>query len=172
MYVVKGDITRLKVDIIVNSANKTLLGGGGLDGQIHLNAGPKLLEECKTLGGCHTGEAKMTKAYNLPADRVIHTVGPEYINGYYDEKRLLKNCYINSMKLAEEYRKENDLNLVLIAFPSISTGVFKYPKYEACKIAVDTIKEINNPNIIVIFVCHGDMNYKYYLNEVNGIMLI
>jgi len=168
MIVFKGDITCLKVDIIVNAANKTLLGGGGVDGIIHYKAGPELKEECAKLNGCKTGEAKITEGYNI-SDKIIHTVGPIYKDGNHREAELLKKSYINSMKLAEEYRKENNKESISIAFPSISTGAYGYPKEEASKIAVDTIKEINNPKIKVIFVCYGDFDYILYLKNVYGI---
>lgn len=163
--VYRGDITKLEVDIIVNAANRSLLGGGGVDGAIHRKAGRELLEECKTLGGCNTGEAKITNGYNLPAKKVIHTVGPVYNNGRYNEDELLKNCYLNSMKLAEEYRKENNLNTITIAFPCISTGVYRFPKDKASEIAINTIKEVNNSNIKVIFVCFGEEDYNLYINN-------
>jgi O-acetyl-ADP-ribose deacetylase (regulator of RNase III) len=127
----QGDITRLKVDAIVNAANTKLLGGGGVDGAIHRAAGPELLEECRTIGGCPTGEARITKGYNLPARHVIHTVGPVY-SGKPRDKQLLSSCYFNSLKLAAEN------NLSTIAFPAISCGVYGYPIEAACKIAVDT----------------------------------
>jgi len=163
------DITTLNVDIIVNAANKTLLGGGGVDGAIHRKAGKQLLEECKTLNGCETGKAKITNAYNLPCQKVIHTVGPIYFSNREKAPELLKSCYINSMNLAEEYRKDNNLDKITIAFPCISTGVYSYPKDEACKLAVKTIKEINNKNIEVIFTCFEELDYKLYMNEINGI---
>ena len=119
--VIKGDITTLDVDIIVNAANKTLLGGGGVDGAIHRKAGRELKEECKGLGGCNTGEAKITNGYNLKAKKVIHTVGPVYYGGNHNEGELLKNCYKNSLLLAEDYRRENNLDKITIAFPCIST---------------------------------------------------
>ena len=167
--ILSGDITSLDVDIIVNAANKTLLGGAGVDGAIHYKAGPELLEECKTLNGCETGEAKITKAYKLPCKRIIHTVGPMFHSNPDKAPQLLKNCYLNSMKLAEQYRMENNLDKISIAFPCISTGIYGYPKDEACKLAIDTIKEINNPNIEVKFVCFGELDYKLYLNKLNGI---
>lgn len=165
--VVQGDITRMDVDIVVNAANKTLLGGGGVDGAIHRRAGKELLEECRTLGGCRTGEAKMTNGYNMRCSKIIHTVGPVYHGGNNGEAELLKNCYFNSMMLVEEYRFTNELGSISIAFPCISTGVYGYPKKEACKIAVETIKEINNSKIKVFFVCFEEDQYQLYLDEIN-----
>lgn len=165
--VIKGDITTLDVDIIVNAANRTLLGGGGVDGAIHRKAGRELKEECKGLGGCNTGEAKITNGYNLKARRVIHTVGPVYYGGNHNEGELLKNCYKNSLLLAEDYRRENNLDKITIAFPCISTGVYHFPKEEASFIAVNTIKEVNNPNIEVVFVCFEEEDYKLYNNLIN-----
>lgn len=165
--VVQGDITRMDVDIVVNAANKTLLGGGGVDGAIHRRAGKELLEECRTLGGCRTGEAKMTNGYNMRCSKIIHTVGPVYHGGNNGEAELLKNCYFNSMMLAEKYRFTNGLGSISIAFPCISTGVYGYPKKEACKIAVETIKEINNSKIKVFFVCFEEDQYQLYLDEIN-----
>ena len=127
----QGDITRIEVDAIVNAANKSLLGGGGVDGAIHRAAGPALLAECKTLGGCPTGEAKITKGYRLPARFVIHTVGPVYSGKPRDAERLA-GCYRNSLQLAA------DNGLASIAFPAISCGVYGYPIQDACKIAIDT----------------------------------
>ena len=165
--VVQGDITRMDVDIVVNAANTTLLGGGGVDGAIHRRAGKELLEECRTLGGCRTGEAKMTNGYNMRCSKIIHTVGPVYHGGNNGEAELLKNCYFNSMMLAEEYRFTNGLGSISIAFPCISTGEYGYPKKEACKIAVETIKEINNSKIKVFFVCFEEDQYQLYLDEIN-----
>ncbi len=165
--VIKGDITTLDVDIIVNAANRTLLGGGGVDGAIHRKAGRELKEECKGLGGCNTGEAKITNGYNLKAKKVIHTVGPVYYGGNHNEGELLKNCYKNSLLLAEDYRRENNLDKITIAFPCISTGVYHFPKEEASFIAVNTIEEVNNPNIEVVFVCFEEEDYKLYNNLIN-----
>lgn len=160
--VLLGDITSLDVDIIVNAANKSLLGGGGVDGAIHRKAGPKLLEECRTLNGCETGEAKMTDAYNLPSKKIIHTVGPIYYLEEETAEEKLKACYKNCMSLAEEYRKSINKDSITIAFPCISTGVYAYPKEDACVVAVDTIKEINNDNIKVIFTCFDEFDYNLY----------
>ena len=162
--VLKEDITNLDVDIIVNAANKSLLGGGGVDGAIHRKAGRELYNECLTLGGCETGEAKMTDAYNLTCKKIIHTVGPVYNGGKYNEDVKLKNCYKNSMLLAKKYMNDNNLNEISIAFPCISTGVYHYPKREATTIAINTIKEFDNENINVIFVCFLDEDYLLYLN--------
>ncbi len=129
-----GNITKLKVDAIVNAANTTLLGGGGVDGAIHSAAGGGLLEECKTLNGCFTGEAKITKGYNLPAKFVIHTVGPVWNDGNHNEDELLANCYGSSLKLAI------DNGIKTIAFPAISTGVYRFPLERAVKIAVNEVK--------------------------------
>lgn len=154
-----GDITKLEVDAIVNAANKSLLGGGGVDGAIHRAAGPQLLEECKTLGSAETGEAKITKGYNLPAKFVIHTVGPVWNGGKYDEDNLLKKCYENSLKLAVENKIET------IAFPSISTGIYRFPVERASKIAVRTVKnfvEENEQLKEVIFCVFSDKDYEVY----------
>ncbi len=160
--IINCDITTLNVDIIVNAANKTLLGGGGVDGQIHRKAGRELLEECKKLNGCNTGEAKMTNAYKLPCKKIIHTVGPVYRDGLHNEKELLTNCYINSIKLAEEYRKENNLEEITIAFPCISTGIYGYPKKDAANTVIDTLNSLNYPNINVIIACYGNSDYEIY----------
>jgi len=158
----KGNITKLKVDAVVNAANTTLLGGGGVDGAIHRAAGPELLEECKTLNGCFTGEAKITKGYNLPAKFVIHTVGPVWNGGNHNEDDLLANCYRNSLKLAVENR------IKTIAFPAISTGVYRFPLERAVKIAVNEVKNfLKTNNLIekVVFVCFDEETFESYKEE-------
>lgn len=162
--IVHGDITKLKVDAIVNAANNSLLGGGGVDSAIHRAAGPKLYEECKTLNGCATGEAKITKGYNLPAKFIIHTVGPVWRGGGNNENNLLENCYRNSLELAVIN------NIRTIAFPSISTGVYGFPFINASTIALSTIKnflESNNSIEKIIFVCFSQNDYDLFLNLSN-----
>jgi len=160
-----GDITKLDCDAIVNAANKSLLGGGGVDGAIHRAAGPELLAECRTLRGCNTGEAKITKGYKLPAKYVVHTVGPVYSGSKSDPVKLAA-CYRNSLDLAKEY------DIHSIAFPSISTGVYGYPIEEATPIVVETVEKWFEDNedydMNVIFMCFGEKAYnlyKYYCDE-------
>lgn len=159
--IIVGDITTLEVDAIVNAANKTLLGGGGVDGAIHKAAGKGLLEECRTLGGCETGQSKMTNAYNLPSKKVIHTVGPVWYGGNHNERELLASCYDTAMKLAE------DNHLRSIAFSCISTGVYGFPKAEAAQIAIQVltkhIKEGFDGEVIVC--CFTDEDAKYYCGK-------
>lgn len=158
--VIQGDITQLQVDAIVNAAKNSLLGGGGVDGAIHFAAGPELLAECQLLHGCATGEAKITKGYKLPAKWVIHTVGPVWQGGNYDEDELLASCYRHSLALAEEYQ------IKTIAFPAISTGVYHFPVERASKIAISEVnKFLDSHNSVeqVIFVCFGQSTYDCYL---------
>ena len=156
---VLGDITRQKVDAIVNAANTTLLGGGGVDGAIHLAAGPQLLEECRKLGGCPTGEARITAGYNLPARWVIHTVGPVWHGGKHGEDELLASCYRNSLALAVQH------GIKTIAFPCISTGAYRFPFERATRIAVSEAGEfLEREKSIekVIFVCFLKADYEGY----------
>ena len=153
----RGDITKLAVDAIVNAAYETLLGGGGVDGAIHRAAGKELLEECRTLNGCKTGQAKMTRGYRLPAKYVIHTVGPVWRGGNNGEPELLADCYRNSLKLAA------DNGLKTIAFPAISTGVYGYPKEQAAEIAVRTIREfLKEKDMEVILVAFSESDAQIY----------
>jgi len=156
---VRGDITKLDVDAIVNAANTTLLGGGGVDGAIHRAAGPELLEECRTLGGCRPGEAKITRGYNLPARFVIHTVGPVWSGGKRGEPQILANCYRNSLLLAAQNK------LKTIAFPAISCGAYRYPIADAAKIAVHNTRDFlasNDQIEKVIFVAATDEIFAAY----------
>ncbi len=159
IFVKQGDITKEATDAIVNAANPSLLGGGGVDGAIHRAAGPGLLEECRILGGCGHGEARITKGYDLKAKHVIHTPGPVYKSGKSGERDILRNSYYNSMKLA----KENGLKS--ISFPAISTGVYGYPREEACEVAVTTIIDFMEKEdylIDVYFVQFDNVNYNLY----------
>lgn len=160
----QGDITQLTVDAIVNAANTSLLGGGGVDGAIHRAAGPQLLAECRTIGGCPTGEARLTKGYKLPAGHVIHTVGPIY-RGRPEDPRLLAGCYTNSLTLAVDH------GIRTLAFPAISCGVYGYPVAKACKIAVDTcvafMADHDRPKKVIFMLFSGSNLdiYKRYLSS-------
>jgi O-acetyl-ADP-ribose deacetylase (regulator of RNase III) len=155
----KGDITLENSDTIVNAANTSLLGGGGVDGAIHKASGPQLIKECRAFGGCNAGEARITKGYNLKARYIIHTPGPVYKDGKRGEADVLKNSYWNSMSLVKEY------NLKSVSFPAISTGVYNYPKEEAAEIAVKTVIEFMDQEgyiIDIVFVLFDDDNYNIY----------
>ena len=158
MKLIKGDITRLEVDAIVNAANNELIGGGGVDGAIHQAGGPSILEECRKIGFCRTGEAVITGAGDLPAKYVIHTVGPIW-SGIGNENQLLKNAYINSLKLAVER------DLKTVAFPNISTGVYGFPKEAAAQIAIEACRDFlsaSKQDMEITFVCFDNENFQYY----------
>ena len=164
--VVQGDITLQRVDAIVNAANTSLLGGGGVDGAIHRAAGPELLEECRTLGGCETGEAKITKGYRLPAKFVIHTVGPIWRGGNHHEDELLASCYRNSFALAAEH------DIKSIAFPSISTGAYGFPLERATEIALKTTLDFLRTSELpekIVFVCFSPAASEVYSTLLRGI---
>jgi O-acetyl-ADP-ribose deacetylase len=163
LSIIQGDITLQKVNAIVNAANNSLLGGGGVDGAIHRAAGPELLNECRTLGGCETGNAKITKGYKLPATYIIHTVGPIWQDGSYQEDRLLSQCYQNIFALAEEYRIKS------IALPSISTGAYGFPIERASRIALREIFLALSINftLTVIVVCFDQHTYDVYIAAKN-----
>jgi O-acetyl-ADP-ribose deacetylase (regulator of RNase III) len=164
--VILGDITKINVDAIVNAANTTLLGGGGVDGAIHRAAGPALLEECRKLGGCPTGQARITKGYRLPAKFVIHTVGPVWRGGNDNEDQLLASCYRNSLKLAVEH------GIKTIAFPSISTGAYRFPVKRAAKIAINEIKHFlaNDDSIEKVYiVCFDPQTMDAYMEALSDV---
>ena len=163
-----GDITKISdVEAIVNAANESLLGGGGVDGAIHRAAGPQLLEECRTLGGCRMGEAKITKAYDLPCEYIIHTVGPRWYGGTQGEPETLASCYRNSLQVAV------DNGIKTIAFPSISTGIFGYPVDKAAETAVKTVKDFLNNNkekiTEVYWILFGYRTYKVYKDAIKSL---
>lgn len=163
LKVVRGDITQLVVDAIVNAANESLLGGGGVDGAIHRAAGPELLAECRQLGGCPTGQAKITRGYRLPARYIIHTVGPIFHESRREiAAQLLRSCYLESLRLAEQHLLET------LAFPCISTGAYGYPKPEACDLAVTTVSAWLRAHPlprIVTFCCFGADDFELYENR-------
>lgn len=165
--VLEGDLTKQKVDAIVNAANESLLGGGGVDGAIHRAAGPQLLAECRTLGGCPTGQAKITRGYKLPAKHVIHTVGPVWHGGAHGEDELLASCYRNSLALVEQH------GLKSVAFPAISCGIFGYPVDRAAAIAVREIRTFlagNSEVERVLAVCFGGGVYDAYSAVLQGLV--
>ncbi|PKP34327.1 MAG: O-acetyl-ADP-ribose deacetylase [Bacteroidetes bacterium HGW-Bacteroidetes-17] len=168
IQLLQGDITKLKVDVIVNAANNSLLGGGGVDGAIHRAAGPELLKECKTLNGCETGKAKITKAYKLPSKHIIHTVGPIWTGGQSGEIELLRNCYHECLNLAKV------MEFKTIAFPNISTGVYGFPKSQAAEIALNEVSIFSNLNdipLIIYFVCFDIVNYELYRQKLPSFRL-
>jgi O-acetyl-ADP-ribose deacetylase (regulator of RNase III) len=170
MKVVRGDITRQNLDAIVNAANTSLMGGGGVDGAIHRAGGPAILEECKKIvarqGGCPTGSAVITTAGNLPARFVIHTAGPVWNGGRGNERELLRDCYIHSLQLAVEHECNS------IGFPNISTGIYRFPKREAAEIAVKAVNDFLQTNaqpLQVVFVCHDEENFELVQKEIENL---
>jgi O-acetyl-ADP-ribose deacetylase (regulator of RNase III) len=166
LHVTQGDITKESTDAIVNAANPSLLGGGGVDGAIHRVAGPGLLAECRTLGGCPHGEARITKGYNLKAKHVIHTPGPIYRDGRHGEPEILRNSYLNSLLLAKEKKLKS------ISFPAISTGVYGYPKEEACRIAIETSLVFMKDHEYIMdiyFVLFDRGNYELYTKYIKNL---
>jgi len=166
LELIQGDITKIRIDAIVNAANSSLLGGGGVDGAIHRAGGPEILKECIVIrdrsGGCPVGEAVATTAGRLKAKKVIHTVGPVWKGGESGEASALRLCYFNCLKLAEQ------LNLKTIAFPNISTGVYGFPKEKAARIAIDTVRNYKSDTLEkVVFVCFDDENYSLYARELD-----
>ncbi len=166
IQILQGDITKLEVDVIVNAANTSLLGGGGVDGAIHKVGGKAILEECRKIrnkqGGCKVGEAVITNAGNLKAKKVIHTVGPRWNDGNTGEPEKLQNCYLNSLKIAD------DNKLLSIAFPNISTGIYGYPKEAAARVAIQTVQNYRSKTIEqVFFVCFDRDNFEIYLKSLN-----
>jgi O-acetyl-ADP-ribose deacetylase (regulator of RNase III) len=165
MRALQADITTLALDAIVNAANSSLLGGGGVDGAIHRAAGPQLLEECRSLGGCSTGDAKITKGYLLPAKFVIHTVGPVWHGGQRGEPELLASCYRRSLEVAKDHRVNT------LAFPSISTGVYRYPLKQAARIAIREVREFlaDPAGMEVTFCCFSEQDLGVYQALLKGI---